>query len=301
MNVTCKTENLSDAFQLVASVVETKATKRILQDVKAETVGDKVLQLSATDLEIGVKCVVEAVEVKAKGAIVVPAASVSAILRESSDEAIELSLEGDNCQIKGRDSVFKLPTQDPDEFPVIPDFPDQKTIEIGKDDLRMMIRRTSFCAAVEQTRYALNGVLFVSGNGELTMVATDGRRLARITRKAKGGSSDVKQAIVPTKAVVLLDRMLVEEGENIELSFHENKLWARTGNAVLCTSLVEGQFPDYEGVIPAECEAKISVQVAAMTTAYFCYFVFFNCDRACRLNNFSIIPFVVDFYFSYLF
>ncbi|MEW6359925.1 MAG: DNA polymerase III subunit beta [Planctomycetota bacterium] len=268
MKVTCKTENLSNAFQLVSSVVESKATKRILQDVKVETVGKDALQLSATDLEIAMRCQVTGVEVKTEGAIVVPAASMSAILRESSDEAMELALEGDNCEVKGSDSFFRLPTQDPEEYPVIPEFPKGKAMEVAREEFQMMIRRTAFCSAAEQTRYALNGVLFSFKKGKLTLVATDGRRLARIVRKAKGDVGELKHVIVPIKGVVLLERMLGMCGEEtVEIAVHENKFWARAGETTLCTTLVEGQFPDYEGVIPSDPAFKIAVPVAEMTSA----------------------------------
>jgi len=266
MKVTCKRENLSDAFQLVSGVVEARATKQILQDVKIEASGN-ALELSATDLEIGIKCQVDAVEVKEEGAAVVPAASMNSILRESSDEAIELSLEKDNCEVRGQDSYFRLPTQNPDEFPVIPGFPEETTIEIGRDDLRTMIRRTVFAVAVEQTRYALNGLLFRLKRGKLTIVATDGRRLAQITRKAKVQSTEVKHAIVPTKAVSLLEKMLTEEEEEVRLAFRENKLWAQTGATVLCAALVEGQFPDYEAIIPSDCDVKIGIATSELLSA----------------------------------
>jgi len=268
MKITCKTKNLCDAFQLVSSVVESKATKQILQDVKMETVGKDTLQLSATDLEIGIRSCVGAVEVAVEGAIVVPAASMSAILRESSDEAMELSLEGDNCEVKGADSFFRLPTQDPEEYPVIPDFPDGKAVQVARGELRTMIRRTIFCVAVEQTRYALNGVLFVFKKGKLLLVATDGRRLARITGKAKGDVGEVKQVIVPTKGVALLERMLAEgEDESVQIAVHDNKFWVRLGDTTLCTALVEGQFPDYEGVIPSDPAFKVPVPTEEMASA----------------------------------
>lgn len=267
MKVACKTKNLSDVFQLVCSVVESKATKRILQDVRIATQGKNALKVSATDLEIGIKCTVEAAEVIEEGATVVPAIPMGSILRESSDESIELSVEGSNCHVRGKDSFFRLPTQNPDEFPVIPDFPGERTVEIGQEDLRTMIRRTIFAVAVEQTHYALNGILFKPKKGKLTLVATDGRRLAQITRKAKVEGKDVRQAIVPTKAASVMDRMLSEGEGKVDILLDQNKVWVRAGNASLCAALVEGQFPDYDAVVPSECELKIPIQTSELLSA----------------------------------
>lgn len=268
MKFQCNRKALSEAFQLVCSVVDEKTPKPVLKTVRVEAKQD-TLKLSATDLAIGIVATLTQAVVEKPGVILVPATEVNSILHESQDETIQFSTEGTLCRIRGTDSDFKVPTENPEDFPHMPEFNGEAAVEIPSEDLDVMIRRTVFAVSLEQMRYALNGVLFVPSSGSLELVATDGRRLAHITRPAKCSIKSPKGYIVPIKGVQELQKMLGVEAEKVELFFEDSKkdkeqketgtrrIFARVGSVSMFAQLVEGQFPNYREVIPTNNPIKV--------------------------------------------
>ena len=265
MKFTCNRKALSEAFQLVCGVIETKSTKPVLKTVKVEA-KEGTVKLAATDLTVGAVVVVGGVVVEDPGVILVYGEDANNVLRESRDETVEWSLDGTSCRMRGADSDFRVPTENTEEFPTVPEFKGEPTVEVARGDLDTMIKRTSFAISMEQMRYALNGILFVPGKGSLEVIATDGRRLAYTKRPAKSDKA-AKGFIVPIKAVNEIHRMLVDSVEKIGLRFDENRIYARAGGASMFAQLVEGQFPSYTDVIPKGNDIKIIFSVDDLTSA----------------------------------
>lgn len=268
MKATCNREDLLAAFQTVSGVVPTRSPKPILLNVKLVAKKDDVTLL-ATDLEVGIRCRVGGVEVGNAGQVVLPTARVLAILRESSDPVIEIETNEDKTLIRGQRSRFQLTSEPPEEFPEVPDFTDEKYHTVSSTLLRTMIRRTVFATDVESTRYALNGLLVELEGNKISLVGTDGRRLA-VTRgnaTAVGGHTTKEfTPVVPSKAMNLIDRTLQEE-EEVHLALQPNKAVLQSQRAVISSRLVEGRFPRYQEVFPSRSEVTVPLNVRDLLQA----------------------------------
>ena len=173
MKATCQRDKLLHAFQMAASVAPSRSPKPILQNVKLEVTADGAM-LMGTDLEVGVRVAVEGFDVAAPGTVVLPRDRFGKILSESSDEKLDLESDGGKVLVRGQRSEFHLPSQNPDEFPSVLRFEEQKYHEMPARFFREVIRRTVYATDNESSRYALGGVLIEFSATGLTAVATDG-------------------------------------------------------------------------------------------------------------------------------
>ncbi len=269
MKATCNREELLFAFQMVSGVVPARSPKPILMSVKF--VADKNgAVLLATDLEVGIRCKVDGVEVASDGEVILPTSRVLAILRESSDPVIEIESDENVTHVRGQRSRFKLPAESTQEFPEVPDFVEEKFHTVSSTLLRTMIRRTVFASDVESTRYALNGLLVELEGNRISLVGTDGRRLAvmRGSGTATGGHNTKEfTPVVPSKAMNLIDRTLQTQEEEVKLALNPSKVVVKTQRAVISSRLVEGRFPRYQEVFPSRSEATITLNVKDLLQA----------------------------------
>jgi DNA polymerase-3 subunit beta len=260
---------LHEALGLVTSVVPSRTPKPVLKSVHIAATEEGV-RISATDLETGINYNISQAEATELGETVVPADRFAAIVRESTDEVIHLESSDAGCQIKGADSQYTIYTQDPRQYPAVPDFDGKAELEINLAKLREGIELCLFSAARESTRYALNGVLWEVKSKKLMLVATDGRRLARskvdIASKATGEFSS-KGVIVPAKTMALLEKVGGDEKETVGVRLAGNQILLRCGCVVVSSNLVEGNFPQYEDIIPAGYEKKLRLDTQATLSA----------------------------------
>jgi DNA polymerase-3 subunit beta len=186
------------------------------------------------------------------------------IVRESVDDTLSIEIAGDNAIIKGQDSNFKIFTQNVAEFPPIPDFEGEPQFEIAGGHLKQLIGQTLFAAAKESSRYAFNGVLVNVKGKKISLVATDGRRLAMAKGDLVSDNSgkDGVKAIIPAKALTLIDKLVDDPEEAVGFQIKENQILVHTSSATLTSSLVEGQFPPFEDVIPKDCDKKMTASTA---------------------------------------
>ncbi len=268
MKVICNRGALLEALNITGTVVASRTPKPILQCLKLTAADDK-LTIAATDLEVAIRYIDAQVQIEQAGETLVPADKLRDIVRESVDDTLSIEISGDNANIRGQDSHFKIFTQKAADFPPVPDFDGEADVEVMGGLLKQLIGQTLFAAARESTRYAFNGVLFVAKGKKLTLVSTDGRRLAQ----AKGDlvsdklSKDGAKAIVPTKALALLDKLITDAEENVAIKFRENQIIFHTASATLTSNLVEGQFPPFEDVIPKDTDKKMTAATADFLSA----------------------------------
>ena len=270
MKATCERDKLLHAFQMAASVAPARSPKPILQNVKLEVTKEGAI-LMGTDLEVGIRVEVPGFSVEAPGSVVLPRDRFGKILTESSDEKLDLESDGRKVLVRGQRSEFQLPSENPDEFPSVLAFEEQKYHEMPARFFREVVRRTVFATDNESSRYALGGVLVeLTANG-LTAVATDGRRLARQEGPAKsvgGHVSGDNMTIIPTRAMQLLERALADNEENIQLAARENDVLVRSGRATIYSRLVEGRYPKWRDVFPRrEGMLKIELTVGPFYAA----------------------------------
>ena len=257
-----------DAFlkglQMVQNIVEPRQTLPILANVLLETDGETV-RLTATDLEVGARVTVPA-RVATKGSITMSARKLAEIVKELPAATLTLKV-GDNASVSLRCGgvSYKVVGLAADDFPpVVPASP-SAWLSLDAKSLREMLTHTSYAVSHDETRYALNGVLFVIQSKEMRVVATDGHRLAVATRPLTQGATPVT-GIVPRKAVSEIQRAL-GAGEEVQIAITENQFVLQMPNFVMTARLIEGQFPNYEAVIPKAHPGKLTLSRPALTSA----------------------------------
>ena len=270
MKVTCNRESLLAAFQTAAAVVPSRSPKPILQNIKLE-VTDSGAILLATDLEIGIRIQVQGIQAEVPGSAILPLARFGSILRESSDETLRLESDGQATSVRGERSEFKLPAENPQEFPSVADFTETAYHELPARLLREMIRRTSFATDNESSRYALGGVLLEMAPDKITAVGTDGRRLAKMevpARSEGGHTSGDSMTIVPTKAMQLIERAMTDGDAEIQIAARANEVLVRSPRATIYSRLVEGRFPKWRDVFPQRTgAAQVELTVGPLYSA----------------------------------
>lgn len=253
MKITCQRDSLTQAFALAASIAPARSPKEILQNVKVTAAGGR-LTLTATDMEVGIRLELEdGVEIETEGTALLPVQRTMAILRESSDEQIHLETDDSGIRVKGSRSKYRLPGNNPDEFPAVAGFDEDKYHVLATRLFREMVKRTVFATDPESSRYALGGVLLELEESTVTAVGTDGRRLARMegTGESIGGHHTTgSSTIVPTRAIQLMERALSDKDETVDVAARNNDLLLRTSRATIYSRLVEGRYPNWRQVLP---------------------------------------------------
>jgi DNA polymerase-3 subunit beta len=261
MNLTISKEQILNGLQTVQNVVSTRTTLPILSNVLLRTNGDR-LELVATDLDVTISCSVEA-KVKKQGASTVPVRKLFGIIRELQNGDIDVEVDEKNfCQIKAGSSFYKINGLGADEFPPL-QFKGDKKVTLPQETLRGMMKKTSFAISSDESRYVLNGIFLSLKDHKLTMVATDGRRLALVDEELDVNEQNTAEFIVPSKAVNELNRLLGDKGE-VEVASGENQASftlkdEKGSNVVIVTKLVEGNYPNYRQVIPGETKERVSM------------------------------------------
>lgn len=254
MKLHCHKASLATAFQVVSGVVPTRTPKEILRNVMLQT-RDGVTTLSGTDLEIGIRYEIPGVEVEKSGDALLPAARMISILRELTEPTLDLEVTEEGLRIRSGQSDFILSAGDATEFPSVAEFEDSAYHAVAGNLLREAIRRTVFATDVESTRYALGGVLLELEDDAVTLAATDSRRLAVVKsacRKEGTIESDNASPVIPSKAMTLIERSIADDDEEVRIAIHANDALIKSGHATISCRLVEGRFPKYRDVIPAQ-------------------------------------------------
>jgi DNA polymerase-3 subunit beta len=257
-----------DAFlkglQMVQNIVEPRQTLPILANILVET-EEGAVRLTATDLEVGARVTIPA-RVVGKGTITVSARKLTEIVKELPAQAVALKVqENAAVSLKCGGVTYRLVGMAPDDFPpVVPATP-AAWLTLEARLLREMLGQTSFAVSHDETRYALNGVMFTLQGGELRLVATDGHRLA-LSARAVGESAAAWSGIVPRKAIVEIMRVL-GAGEQVQVALTENQFVLQMPSFVMTARLIEGQFPNYEAVIPKAHPGKLTIAKGALAAA----------------------------------
>ena len=271
MRALCNREALLTAFGMVGGVVPIRSPKPILQNVKLVADEGDGSVLMGTDLEVGVRHRVLGMKVEQPGSVILPTAEVGSILRTSTD--LELAIESDEERmvVHGLRAEFTLPVEEAGLFPDVPDFGALSFHVVAAADLKKLIRRTIFATDAESTRYALGGILVELQAGSISMVGTDGRRLARMTALLEAENDpDMPSGstVIPVKALKLIERHLVDGDPPVHLTIQSGTaVLIRTENAVIYSRLVEGRFPRYQDVFPSNVEVRIPLEVGLLRMA----------------------------------
>ncbi|MDE3181484.1 MAG: DNA polymerase III subunit beta [Acidobacteriota bacterium] len=253
MEFTARKAELQRELDLAQGVAEKKTTIPILSNILIEA-NDSELRLSATDLELGLRCGCPA-QVRKTGALTVPSKRLLDIVASLPDAEIKFkALENHFIQVTCGRSSFRLAGMVKDNFPALPEIPAAlATIPAGA--LAPMIKRTTFAIASEESRYTLNGALLLLKPDRILMVATDGHRLAQVEKEAAvEGLNTELRILIPKKAMGEVERLIGQGGDQAPVYFSkdESHLFFSVGRRVLISRVLTGQFPNYEAVLPRD-------------------------------------------------
>ena len=270
---------LLKGIQEVQPAISAKSNLPILSNILIEATEDHVI-LTTTDLDIGITSKIS-IKPQITGAITIPAKKFLDIIKELPDnEPISISVKKNNLvNIECGKSVFKIMGLPKEEFPQLPGFKDKDFLILPQKKLKTMLRLTGFAISHDESRYVLNGVFFIIKPTHIRLVATDGRRLAMVEDKIQLPKTLERKFIVPTKAVNELDKSLSEEGD-VKIFFGENQIFFDMGKTQLVSRLIEGEFPNYEQVIPKEAKDKLIVPKETLLSAVKRTALFTNQDSA---------------------
>ena len=264
MKIYCNKEDLVQGVQTIQSALSSRTTLPILLNFLIETENSKVKVVS-TDLEMGVKHYIGA-QVESDGSITIPAKRFSDILHSLPDgQDVELSVDvGGKVQLKCGRSRFGIIGSPKSEYPILPEFNKQSAFEVPAGLVGDMVRKTVFASSADETRHVLNGVFWSSVQGHVEMVATDGRRLAIVSKKNLAKDKEFK-VIVPTKILNELLRLMTHYEVNIKseermlVGITENQIAFQYKDTTLLSRLVGGTFPHYQQVIPSKKDIIVEV------------------------------------------
>jgi DNA polymerase III subunit beta len=264
MDVVLDRDAFLKGLQMVHNIVEPRQTLPILANVLLEAEGETI-RVTATDLEVGARVSIPA-KVAKPGTITVSARKLSEIVRELPAAGLSLKV-GDNAAVNIRcgGASYRMVGLGSEDFPAVVPAAPSAWLTVEAKMLRDMLSQTTFAISHDESRFALNGVLFVFQPKELRLVATDGHRLAVASRSVGEGLSGAT-GIVPRKAVVEIARVL-GSSEDVQIAITENQFVLQMPNFVMTARLIEGQFPNYEAVLPKAHPGKLVIPRAALMSA----------------------------------
>ena len=250
-------ERFVDGLQKVQHVVNTRTTLPILSNVLM-VARDGQLHLTTTDLDVGITGAVSAT-VEKEGETTLPAKRLLSIIRELPASEVTVTVDAKNvAKIESGPATFNIIGLSAEEFPPLPDFAEAKEFEIDEKLLRDGLKKTSYAISTDETRYVLNGIFASFKEGKMTFVATDGRRLAMMDADLEFPESSETEVIIPNKAIQELQRLAVGDSK-VEMKLSASQASFTIADTLVVSKLIEGNYPNYRQVIPADPEERVEV------------------------------------------
>ncbi len=257
MKFVCEKTNLLKAINSVTKGVSSKTTMPILEGILIQT-NDNEIKLTTNDLELGIEYVIQS-EVIEQGSTVTNATMFSEIIRRLPDTEISISVdEKDLLIIECEGSLYKLATMNPEEFPELPVIDEEKSVSLEQNTLKDMIRKTIFAVSTESHRPIFTGCLFEIKDNKINVVAVDGYRLAWKSKYLEEQVNDFK-VVIPGRTLSEVNKIILDSFDKIKISISKNQALFEMENCKIVTRLLEGEFLDYEKVIPKNWETRIRV------------------------------------------
>lgn len=262
MKLSITKEQLIQGLGAVQNIVSTRTTLPILSNVLLRAEGNR-LEFTATDLDVTISSAVEA-NVEKPGATTLPAKKLLELVRDLPTPSIDLDVDDKNqCTLLSGASYYKIHGLAAEEFPPLPKFSENRKITLPQDKLKALLRRVTFAISNDESRFVLNGVFFSLKDHKVTLVATDGRRLALAEEDVDIPPSSQGECIVPSKAINEVNRLLQPQKE-VEIKFTDNQVafylaGDKGFSTLIISKLIEGNYPNFRQVIPGEAKERISL------------------------------------------
>lgn len=249
MKITCLQENLKSSLNITQNIIGRNLTLPILNNVLLST-EDGRLKISSTNLEIGINTWTSG-KIEKKGAITCPAKVLANFINNLPNKKIELEVKGNNLMIKCDNYKATLNGLSADDFPIIPKIEEAPLIEIKNNILREALLKVVGSASLSESRPEITGILFSFEKKELKLAATDSFRLAeKIIFEISRGSGEIKSFIIPQKTIQEIIRVLGEKEGETKICLGSGQVLFDSGDAQIISRLIEGQYPDYQQIIP---------------------------------------------------
>ena len=265
MRFTISRSKFLDALQKIQNVVGARSTLQILSNAMFKAEGGR-LQLTTTDLDISVRCSVET-EIAEEGSTTLPIRRMVGIVRELSEQTIEIEIGDDDiATMQCGSSFFKIIGLPERDFPPVPIAEGTCCYRMEVATLRDMLRKTSYAVSTDETRRILTGIMMGFKDGKLTMVATDGRRLALAEHEVEFAPEAEAEFVLPSKTAAELLHLLGDEGD-VRIFVQKSQAVFEVGDTTLCTKLIDGTYPNYRQVIPGGCDERVGIVREELLTA----------------------------------
>ncbi len=270
MELVVRKADLLRELQLFQGIVERKNTIPILANVLIEADKDQV-RLLATDLEVGLRSKCQA-SVSKGGSLTLPAKKLYEIIKALPETDVRIEEDKSGVKVAADRFDSRMQTLPREDFPTLPDGTGAYSATLPRDVLKQMVAKTQFAITGEDTRYFLNGALFILRADSMSLVSTDGHRLALITvprdkATGKGRAEDEMRVILPRKTLLELGRLLAEGDGDIQYERGENHLFFDIGGRLLISRMIDGQFPAFERVIPKGNDKRVEFDRDRLTNA----------------------------------
>ena len=229
------------------------------------------LCLTTTNLELGIRCQIKA-QINIEGSVTLPVRRLHTIVKELPNNLVNVEVnKKSQAKITSGGSIFRIMGMDEQDFPALPDFDDRHVFHLEQENLLKMLRSVSYSESTDENRYVLNGVFFNFHEDKLSLVATDGRRLALISEEVKVEKENTGSLILPAKTVAEIQRLL-GKGEKVKITFNDRQVafliqisnktesHGLTENIYLISKVVDGNYPNYQQVIPESTTHRIKIE-----------------------------------------
>ncbi|MFN2530002.1 MAG: DNA polymerase III subunit beta [Pyrinomonadaceae bacterium] len=262
-------QNLQKELGFVQGVVERKNTIPVLSNILIESVGENTVRLTGTDLDVTIRCDMDAEEITTPGSMCVQARKLFEIARLLPDAPVSFKKEDNEwVTVKCDRARFKMVGVARDAFPEVPSFKSAPT-KIPATDLKSLIDRTIFAITQEESRYTLSGAKFIMDESGARMVTTDGHRLAYVEKKnvTKNGAQQGIDTLIPRKTLAELTKLTAGFDGEISLGMDENHIYFEVGARLLISRMLYGQFPNYEMVMPKNNDKSVEFDSSLLNLA----------------------------------
>ncbi|MCL5017394.1 MAG: DNA polymerase III subunit beta [Patescibacteria group bacterium] len=267
MKFMCSKKSLETGVMTASKAISPRSPLPILGHVLITSDKEGNIKFTGTDLELWIESTVSG-EVLREGSITAPAKVMSEIVTQlaEQDTVVEFKEEGQIIEIRNPSSKYSLHTFPYEDFPLLPQMDEKNCVELPQKVLKNMIKNVTFAAATaEETRPVLRGVLFIVKNDTLIMVSTDGRRLAKIERKLEENLEIEEKVIISSRTFDEVERLLKETDDKVKIGFSEGQVFFIVDKTLIISRLIEGQFPNYEQVIPKAFQINFKTDKEQLT------------------------------------
>ena len=266
MNIKCNLKELINGLNVVSKTSASKTTMPIQEGVLIEAYGNEI-RLTTYDLELGCEHKFNC-KVIESGKTVVDIKTLNEIVRRIEDEEIEITVDNSIFTLKSTTGVFKLTIMNPEEFTKLPIFTVENSIELLEKDFKEMVRRTVFSVSTDENRPVYNGSLIKVEDNILTIVAIDGFRLS-LRKKLSNKNINNFKAIIPGRTLNEILKILSDSEENfIKIGINKNQALFEIGNSILISRIIEGDFLNYNSIIPETYSTKVKVKTKNLLDSF---------------------------------